>query len=110
MKKILLLMLLFASKMGYSQSIENADNCLIWVASLKPYATFAMTEDEMETTKILKEKKPEVFIQGVVTASNDRGEPIYLVVYTRGQKGFENVAFLEYVEFIDRYLSKDGTQ
>jgi len=106
MKKLLLIFLILITNAVRSQSIENADVCLIWITSLKPYATFGMTEDEIETTKILREKNPKVFVQGVITTINEVDTPIYLVVYTRGEVGHENVAYLEYSEFIEFYNIK----
>jgi hypothetical protein len=108
MKYIFLFATLLLSATAHSQKIENADNCLIWLKDLKPYQTFGMTEDELEVYHKLREKysNPEVYsvvVQGVLTATDNEHNPIYLVIYTQGRLGYESVNFDSYKEFIAKF-------
>lgn len=108
MKKFLFIILFSISTFCYSQVAENADICFIWLNDLKPYQTFEMemTEDETVVYKEISKKfpnqqNPNLFVQGICTSLNSDGKPIYVVVYTAGKKGYENVNILEYSEFIE---------
>ena len=106
MKKLIVLLFVLFTNAVRSQSIENADICLIWMADLKPYQTFQMSEDENILYKKLSKnfpnpQNPHIFVQGIFTSLNSDEKPIYVVVYTTGKKGYENVNILEYSEFIE---------
>lgn len=106
MKKFLFIILFSISTFCYSQVATNADICFIWVNYLTPYQTFEMTEDETVVYKEISkkfpnQKNPNLFVQGIFTSLNSDEKPIYVVVYTAGKKGYENVNILEYSEFIE---------